>query len=57
MLHCSDAEIIAYCSNPPSVALETIPLGRCGNTIIPLSDYEIVKYGPGVKIEEYMNLQ
>jgi serine/threonine protein kinase len=60
MLHCltsSDAEIIAYCSDPPSVALEAIPLGRYGNTVIPLSDQEVVKYGPGVKIEEYMNLK
>ena len=53
----SNAEIIAYCSDPPSVALGTIPLGRYGNTIIPLSDQEVVKYGPGVTIEEYMNLQ
>lgn len=59
-IHCSaftNTDIIAYCSDPPSTALNAIPLGRYGNSVIPLSDQEVVKYGPGVYIEEYMNLQ
>ncbi|CAI6341875.1 unnamed protein product [Periconia digitata] len=59
-LHCStltDTDIITYCSNPPSAALDAIPLGSYSNSVIPLSDLEVVKFGPGVYIEEYMNLQ
>lgn len=53
----TDVEIIDYCSNPPSKALEAIPLGGHSNKVIPISFQAVVKYGPGVKIEEFTNLQ
>lgn len=53
----TDADIIAYCADPPLTALDAIPLGRYSNAVIPLSDHEVVKYGPGVYVEEYLNLQ
>ncbi|KAF2245060.1 hypothetical protein BU26DRAFT_607983 [Trematosphaeria pertusa] len=53
----TDAEIVAYCSNPPSTTLEAIHLGKYSNTVIPICYQAVVKYGPGVKIEEYTNLQ
>jgi serine/threonine protein kinase len=53
----TDIEIIKYCSNPPSKALEAIPLGGYRNKVIPISCQAVVKYGPGVKIEEFTNLQ
>ena len=59
-IYCStltDADIITYCSDPPPEALDAIPLGKYSNSVIPLSDQEVVKYGPRVYIEEYLNLQ
>lgn len=53
----TDAEIMAYCSNPPSNVRDAIHLGQYSNKVIPMSSQADIKYGPGVKVEEYMNLQ
>lgn len=53
----TDAEIIAYCSNPPAAILDAIPLGGYSNKVIPIPCQAVVKYGGGVKAEEFTNLQ
>ncbi|KAF2787666.1 hypothetical protein K505DRAFT_411311 [Melanomma pulvis-pyrius CBS 109.77] len=53
----TDVEIIDYCANPPSKAQAAIPLGGFCNKVIPISRQAVVKYGPGVRIEEFTNLQ
>jgi hypothetical protein len=52
----SDTEIIAYCSKTSS-EVDVVTFGGYSNTVFRISECAVVKHGPGIKIEEYMNLK